>query len=323
MNTKPLSLLLTFALASTAVLRADDKAVNRDQMLKELADIENKHHDAQEGSLNSVLAEVNAAAGSPGAALALYQKAVFQVEYDGKKTGREDFRAWQKKEDPLFHDANFVEALSLRLRYLSLTLQAIEGADRAKLAEPVAAYARELLQFPPDYADTSLRQPPNGEKPGDLIHELFFTSLNDGPIEKSYQIDKQISALKDWSKNPGDAVDILNQNVYPALRKAKSPLLITLWDERIGYESDLADGKNTLADQRERFESDTLPTLQWGRAKDLIVIGRADEGLREMFTIIKTYPLHVDNSKWIKELRDILKGGASDAAPAEQPAPAQ
>ena len=323
----PVLLLLSaslFALFSSLPLRAD-QTLSADQILKQLDDLQKQQTAAQQGSLASVLSEIAAAEGDSQAALVLYQKAVFEVQFNGAKGDNAAFQTWKSDHDLLFHDPSFTSALTLHLRYLELSIEYAKSGDPTPLIDPLLGFLQQLWDFEAKsaadaaaaaaLADTDSNRKGRKSKgmDSDLAQSLLKQGISSSALAKYYQVDSLLSGLKDWEDTPGNDDGILNSTIFPSLRAAKKPALIQIWDQWIDHETDVSK-QDPLTDQQEHFQNETLPKLQWSRALDLLALDRKDEAMTEMLSLIKTYPLHPDNPSWISQLRDIASGKPPQAA---------
>ena len=314
------ALLLLSALFFVLPLRADPP-LSSDQILKQLDDLQKQQTAAQQGSLTSVLAEITAAEGDSQAALALYQTAVFEVQFNGAKGDNEAFQGWKKDHDLLFHDPSFANALTLHLKYLEFSIEYAKSGDPAPLIDPLLGFLQDLWDYQAkgaadaaananvDATDPTRKGKKNRSGGGDtdLGQSLLKQGISTSALAKYYQVDSLLSGLKDWEDTPADDDGILNSTIFPALRTAKKPSLIQIWDQWIDHETE-ASKQDPLTDSQERFQNETLPKLQWARALDLLALDRKDEAMTEMLSLIKTYPLHPDNPSWIGQLRAIASG---------------
>jgi len=292
-----------------------DTPLSAEQILKQLDVIEKQHNAAQQGSLNGVLSEITGAEGDAQAALTLYQKAVFEVQFNGEKGDNEAFQSWKKEHDLLFHDATFTAALTLHLKFLELSIDDAKAGDSASLIDPLLEYLQNLWDFQAKNtadvaadADTPTHKSHKSRVyESDLTQNLLSQGISSSALAKYYQVDSLLSALKNWEGTPSNDDGILNTVVFPALRTAKNPHLIQIWDQWIDHETENSKA-NPLADQQEHFQTETLPKLRWSRALDLLALDRKDDAMAEMLDLIKTYPLHPDNASWITQLRNVATG---------------
>ena len=296
-----------------------DPALSADQILKQLDDLQKQQTAAQQGSLTGVLAEITAAEGDPQAALTLYQKAVFEVQFNGVKGDNEAFQSWKKDHDLLFHDPTFTTALTLHLKYLEFSIEYAKSGDPAPLIDPLLGFLQDLWDYEAkSAADAAANANTDATDPNhksrrskgvdsDLAQNLLKEGISSSALAKYYQVDSLLSGLKDWEDTPANDEGILNSTVFPALRTAKKPALIQIWDQWIDHETE-ASKQDPLTDSQERFQNETLPKLQWARALDLLALDRKDEAMTEMLSLIKSYPLHPDNPSWIAQLRAIASG---------------
>ena len=101
-----------------------------------------------------------------------------------------------------------------------------------------------------------------------------------------------------------------NQVLLPYMRKHRDPRVIQYWDNKILTEKAQASSA-TAAFNTDRFNLTRRPSLLWIRAEDEVAIGQRDQGLTDMYNLVKNFPAHPDAGKWIKELQGLLTNPAA------------
>jgi len=104
----------------------------------------------------------------------------------------------------------------------------------------------------------------------------------------------------------------------PELRTERDQRVIEYWDARIKRESEVA-SKSKLDFDRDKFNTDRMPTLLWKRASDMAIIGFKNRAATDMFNLIRKYPSHPEVTQWMSKLEEMLSPVAPAAAPATAP----
>jgi hypothetical protein len=274
---------------------AQDSAPDKETLLKELETLNTQRQIKLKGDLAAILSEVTSAALSRDGACALYEKAIFAVRYEGKQKDEADFVDWKKGQKENFRSAAFTLALQMHLEYLSYAVQKLNGVESSLLSQPLIRFARQYYTNEMEFLAERKQLEP-----------FLFKPLQDGPFARYYLIENQLSNLQQWEPTPSNAWGILEKTVFPFLRDKKSPEILTLWDERIARDKQQAE-KSPATDHKIRFESQTQPSLYWGRSKDAYAIGQEKAALTEMMNLVRSYPLHPNYETWTNELSLILK----------------
>jgi hypothetical protein len=100
------------------------------------------------------------------------------------------------------------------------------------------------------------------------------------------------------------------------MRKNRDPRILQYWDAKLAAETSAA-SMSAAQFGTDNFNQIRRPTLLWSRAEDMVAIDMRDQGLTQMYTIIKDFPTHPSAGKWIDELQGLLT-----TAPGAAPAPA-
>jgi hypothetical protein len=286
-------LLLASSLLAQSTAPVDVKA-----MLDGLRDLQKKHTESAQSQLSQAVTDFSAAADSENAALAFYIEAVRVTQFVGQAHEETAFHDWKKREAPKLS----APAIRTALRYMVISLQRSAGATDAQILPVLLAYAQDTQFILSSIA---------GE-------EIARQAIGDNIFARWYNIGSQLSSLANWEPSPANIDGIYNQVLLPIMRKTRDPRILQYWDTKIADETSKA-AAATAAFSTDRFNEDRRPALLWSRAEDTIAIGLRDQGLAEMYTIVKSFPAHPSAGKWIDELQGLLTTppGPAAAAPAQ------
>jgi len=296
-------LLLASSVAAQYIAPVDVKT-----MLAGLKDLKEKHTQSSQSQVAQAINDFSAAASSDDAALALYLEAVRVTQFVGQPHEDTAFRDWKKREA----DKLNAPAIRAALGYTTLSLQRAAGGTDEQIFPLLLSYAQDTQSMLPSIAD----------------QEIVHQSVADNIFARWYNLRSQLSGLVNWASSPGDIDGIYSQFLLPYMRKNHDHRIIQYWDDKIADETTKASNA-TAAFSTDRFNQDRRPELLWSRAEDKIAIGLRDEGLAEMYAIVKTFPAHHSAGKWIDELQGLLTapplpatGGTAAATDGSGPAPA-
>lgn len=303
-------------------------------ILQSLDDLQNKQTKASTAQLRQAISDFTAAASSNEAAVGFYANAVQVTRFDGRTNESIAFDNWKKFALPGV-DANGVRAT---LRYMVISLQRAAGATDEQIFPPLLAYAQDTQAdldtpaAPQASATPQVRgmgrrnraereqemqdQGDEGGGGGDFGfggggEDIFNTPINTNVFAKWYNLGEQLGELKDWEMTPSDLDNMYEDFLLPYMRAHQDARIIDYWNDKIARERDRA-SNSAAAFNADAFNATRQPELLWHRAEDRIAIGNRDQGISEMYQIVKSYPSHPAEGKWIAELRNIL---APPAAP--------
>jgi hypothetical protein len=339
-------------LISSSLLAQTAAPVDVQTMLAGLQQIKDKQSVTAKRQLGQTLSDFKAACADDGAAISFYEQAIDVTRFVGRQDADMAFDAWKKAVIPRMNP----DAVRTALWYTTISVQRAAGATDEQIFPSVLAYA-EAVQ--PDLASLLAPvvppgTPPNGQAQGqrgerrgergqlaqqlgpegmqglqglgfgqaDPGEKIMQEEVSQNVFAKWYTLTEQLSGLQNWNMVPADIDGIYTQFLLPIMRKNHDPRILDYWDTKImsarGAASDA-----TAAFNADAYNSTTRPTLLWSRAEDEIVIGQRDQGLNDMYSLVKNFPAHPDAKKWITELEGLLTtpptvaagGGAAPAAP--------
>ena len=238
-----------------------------------------------------------AAANDPRAAVELYVNCVKMVEYDREGRPEADFRAWKENQAKNLSDPKFVESLQHQLRYLALSCQAAETADKAAIFSPLMAHVDNLSR---------LTEMPTGGITQSVANSVFA---------KAYFLENLLGKNENWEPVPINIAGIYSRAILPYLRKENPSALMTAWDKRIEQQTRLVmileekkqeelrglnrdeerRARNARVNQggalkdhsKEEFTMNTLPHLQWGKLKDMFLYVDQVNGAKMMLDFVE------------------------------------
>jgi hypothetical protein len=157
-----------------------------------------------------------------------------------------------------------------------------------------------------------------GGDPGERIME---EDVSQNVFSAWYNVGGQLSGLEDWDLVPADIDGIYEKFLLPIMRKNRDVRVLAYWDNKINI-ARVAASDATASFGTDTYNQTTRPSLLWSRAEDEIVIGQRPQGLTDMYNLVKGFPTHPDETKWITELEGLLTtppavaaGGTSAPAP--------
>lgn len=338
--------LCALALTCPALLAQDGPAVNVQNILRELDQIEAQQKASLQSTKQATMAKLKAASNSGQAAAALYVEAVEAVSFEGKKGKAGQFANWKDSASDAVRSKEMQTVLMMHLKYIVLSIER-RMTDKPELfAPPSLAYAVELYNAEALFfkmgskaesmqieRERGIKQSTqdqetmsNLKKVVELKKEFMDKSIADSVFTKWLRMGAWFPKGDDWEMVPGNISGILEKNVRPFLRKAKNPQVIDTWEFEMKVMADRATA-NGLDHQVTEFNTVTRPRLQLSRANEMAEIGQTNRAISEVYSMIKTYPQHPDFGKWVQRLRELIKtaspGAVSAPAESETPAPAE
>lgn len=268
-------------------------------MLAGLQEIKQKQADSAKSQLERTIADFSAAAADDGAAFNFYAGAVWVTRFVGQPHEQTAFRNWKEGEALKIKPS----AVRTALRYTTLTLQRAAGATDDQIFPPLLAYAEDTLPILPTIED----------------QEIVRTPVGGNIFAKWYNIGDKLSALENWESSPANIDGMYEKILLPVMRRNHDPRILRYWDNKLATETAAASAA-TAAFSTDRFNQTRRPELIWSRAEDEIAIGMRDQGITEMYNLVKLYPSHPNAGKWIDELEGILAPAAPAPAAGGSPA---
>lgn len=293
---------------SAVCAQKDAPAVNADQMLRDLGQLEKKRDESVRSLKSKALATLQPGAANAQTASKLFADAIAATRFDGRDSNALDIAAWNRSNAALLRSHEMQEALQLHLRYLVMALQRGDSNDAAKFAAQSYEYARAL-------ADYQERMDKSGKAPREAL-EILGTPINKSPFVQWLSLAPWLPSGEDWEPSAGNLDKILEKNVRPAWRAEKSPEILQTWDFQMKYEADraTATGSDHAAGQ---FNALRREQMLFGRAQDAASIGMTNRAAHDIFELLQKNPGHPDFSRWATELRRLL-----EPSPTSEPTPA-
>ncbi len=295
-------------------------------MLEGLQQIKQQQATAAKTQLTQTIADFSAASADDGAAQNFYIEAVRVTRFVGQQGEATAFSEWEKNSLPRLNAA----AIRLALRYTTISLQRAAGATDQQIFPVLLAYAMDAQDALPGIeAQQNAPQQQEGNRRGfgrqqgqgggrEEEPRILEEPVSDNIFSKWYNLGGQLSGLEGWEQVPGNVDSIFQQTLLPMMRKNRDPRILQYWDNKIVTERANASSA-TAAFSTDRFNLTRRPSLLWSRAEDEVAIGQREQGLNDMYDLVKNFPAHPDAGKWIKELQDLLT--TTTSAPASSTAP--
>ena len=297
-----------FTAMLASLIMAQQNGFDKAAILKELDKLELTHKEKISVEQKSIKDELGKALTSTKALLELYEGAVFATKFEGEKKDNAEFRKWKNSQEDNLKADDFQAALGIHANYLYLTLLRALGEDEGKMNEALVLHVFKVWTVDGKF---DLHRRANAE--------LLDRPVTQGVLARRFQLGPKLGGPQDkeqdktWEWFPANTDGMLDKTVFPYLRTIKSPVLISLWDKRIGNE--LAHAKRPgLNEKTAQITQQTLPKLHWQRARDLILLGRDAEGFSTMIGILRQNAGLVEFDKYARELHDLLAGGMANSA---------
>jgi hypothetical protein len=269
-------------------------------MLATLQDLKQKQADSSKTQLSQAITDFSAAATDENSALDFYAEAVRVTKFVGQQRAETAFHDWRKNELGKVNG----DAVRAVLRYTTLSLQRSAGATDEQIFPSLLAYAQDTASIAPSLDDQPiLRQP-----------------VSDNIFAQWYNISSRLAGLDKWEPVPGNIDGIYEKLLLPVMRENRDPRILQYWDDKIFAEKEKASAA-TAAFSTDRFNQVRRPILLWSRAEDEVAIGMRDQGINDMYNLVKAFPTHQDAGKWIPELQSLLTAPAATGAPAASGTP--
>jgi len=302
-------------------------------MLAGLQDLKQKQADSARHQLAQTISDFTAAYSDDAAALDFYIEAIRVTRFVGRDDADSTFDVWKKAMTPRLN----AHAIATALRYTTLSLQRAAGGTDAQMFPVLFAYTEDTqahlpsLLALPDAGDQPTPQRGYGERHGERNTEgggpagpdpgerIMEEDVSQNVFARWYDIGDELSQLKDWEPVPANVDAMYQKFLLPIMRKNRDPRLLQYWDNRIISERGVASSE-TAEFSSDHYNSTTRPALLWGRAEDEILIGQRDQGITDMYGLVKAFPAHPDAGKWITELEGLLAPPPAVAAGGTAPA---
>lgn len=315
---KPLHALLALAL-SLIILPSDATELTPEQIqslkarLKSIKDNLDSHITSRNISAGQAFA---AAAADPKQAVELYLNCVKMVDYDREGRPEADFRAWREGQADRIKDPKFVTSLQQQLRYLTLSCQAAESEDKARMFAPLMAYVDSL---------SNLTEMPTGAVTQSVANSVFA---------KAYYLERLLGNNENWEPVPINIAGIYSRTIMPYLRENDPAALMNAWDKRIEQQGRLVAmleekkaeelrglnrdeerrARNNQSNQggaigehsKEEFTQKTLPQLQWGKLKDMFQYIDQVNGAKAMLDFVEANLKHELGEQFYAEFEDLI-----------------
>ncbi|MCB1228672.1 MAG: hypothetical protein KDN19_00300 [Verrucomicrobiae bacterium] len=330
--------------AGTGLSQADnpptltsDQIANIRVQLEEIRMVVDGHVSKVNQSAGSVFRQ---AAQNPKAAVELYVKCYKMVNYERNDRDQAEFRDWEDRQEETFKDPRFLEGLLTQLRYLALSCEAAEADELKDVFPSILAYVDSLSQLT--------------ELPGTIMLQPVDNSI----FADAYRLKELLARNENWEMVPFNIAGIYEKTVLPYLRENDPSRLIGAWDRRIEQQTQMVrlfseleeKGNNReerrMAEARNRqlqqgragnlvkdydqfdFQTNTLPTLQWERLKDMALFVDPVQGVAGMLSFVKSNTEHPKVSEWLDQLGNVVnqigsrREATQTSAPPARPAAA-
>ena len=313
----------------------DGQTVNIGEMLQALRQLREQTALKTKADKQRALQEVSSAAASGESAVNAWEKAVMATQFDGVAKEATAFKAWRDGEGEALKEAECKNAARLYFQWLALTLQRSSGTPVKDMIPSVINYTKELLsdQAAMENLDESMKRE---KEKNDGKQRGMQRKSNDGDVKKMHDsiLNKGLGGsmvvqwlklgewvnVEHWEGTPGNFDGIYEKTILPELRLQRDQRVLEYWDLKIKREGDRA-AKSKLEFEHDKFLTQKLPRLQWGKAGDMATLGFKNRAATEMFGLIRKFPQHPDAGEWMGRLEEMLMPAAPQPAATPATAP--
>ena len=302
------------------------------QMLQVLKALKDQHLAQLKTARDKALRDAQTNAASPSAAVAAWEEAIRETQFEGQPKEGAAFRAWKDKEGESLKEKEVQSAAVLYFRWLVLTLQHAGGKLVKDQLSDVVAYTKDLgndqvamesfvenIKREAELAKTGKHGIRPASKANDAttrqLHDAFLRGLNGSAPVKAMSIEEVLKGDK-WEMNPGNLDGIYNNIILPELRAQRDPRVLDYWDLRIKRAGDSA-ARTKLAYDAEKYTNETRPSLLWNKAQEYAKIGLKNRAIAEMFAVLKAFPKHPEASQWVSDFEAVLMPPVAAPVPAD------
>jgi len=332
MNKLPLLALSLVMIFSAPGVRGADLTPEQIESLKARIAALRENLDGHLAERNQGAAEVFlSAAGDPRQALELYLKCYKEVHFDREGRRESDFREWREGESNRLEDDAFLESLQLQLLYLGLSCQAAEAKETEDVFAPLMSYLDRLSQME------------------ELPNQILLQSVANSIFAQTYYLERLLGENERWEPTPYNLDGIYEKTILPYLREEQPETLMSAWDKRIQQKTRIAVHIEKLKEEelrgmsrdeerralnrqnrqggimqtydRDDFERETLPSLHWGKLKDMFLYVDELTGAKEMLDFVEEKLTHPKGDQWFSEFEALVLGGGSTEPAVDSPVP--
>lgn len=262
-------------------------------------------------------------ANSPVDANAFYLECLKKLRFTDEDKKAEAWRTYLESNDAVINSVYHRAARQMELRYLIMTIKAVETEDRRQLMTSLISFIDDLLKL-------------------DGRAFEYIDSASGSVFCEAYKIENSIDP-GNWEMTPTNISGIYDNAILPQMRQHEDPRLITAWQSKIKHMSAFAivqkEGKDRAqreeardergqrnrrdprltaearpeVDKYEEFQEKTLPELKWAMCQDLAKYGFRDVAIPQMIQTIKEHPTYHGVTSWLNSLEADVRAALADA----------
>jgi hypothetical protein len=237
-----------------------------------------------------------------------YLDTIRTINFDRYDRSGTEYRDWERNNENRLDDDEFIQALRIQLRYLAISSEAATTDDLADVLP-------RLLEFIDGLS--TLDEPP---------HRMLNSPVSDSIFAERYDLQDSLKKReKTWEMEPTRVSGMYDKTILPYLRLENPSQIMAAWDRRLRQEAGFATIRGE--DAEVRFSRETLPSLQWGRLKDMFVYNNRVQAAADMLAHLERNlgpPLHPKTQEWLGEFMGLMEmkaPSATDAPATDTPAP--
>ncbi len=285
-------------------------------LLKQLESLQEQLLESKKDNNAKAIDVFRQAADSDKAAYALFLNCVKSTQFDKEEKRESAFREWKSNNSEFHQSKEHLAILRLQLHFIVATI-AISEAKKFEDALPAINFYLDFFTN----VEKAIIHPRklNGRSIGRL-RQAAGVAVFSTPFAKFYKLDLTITPPSGWPASPREVGGVFDDFLLPYYRSAgKGEMLIATWDKRIAQARSFATIHREEDDLRayNEFIESTLPTLQWGRARDVFSHQNQLAGATAMLGLIKINLSHPGVNAWLGEFTSLVSQGTTSAPTAE------
>jgi hypothetical protein len=278
-------------------------------------------------------------------ALSLYLDCYKLENFDRRDLKATDFLAWKEANEDRLKEKDFVDALTLQLEYLVLTIQAQDITEQKDMGPIVAALQgyipRAMAAIEETVKHTASgaleqknntqgtqnrtgtranavvakgggggRQGPGGGQGtgfavGGNIGNTLRQPVKGSEFARAYLLEEHLKRTQ-WSYSPLDIPDIYEKVIFPYYLEVKPEEIMTQWDNRMNAELGLR--KLTMSETEfSLLAKERQPELMWERANFMLQHNvNPLQAMADLLKVVRENPTHARAIDWLKSLREMV-----------------
>lgn len=306
MKTPVFTTLTLFALGLAPLSAQAEPSVLTDPERQALIDRLDELRDGAKSNIktriDAALAAYVAALSSPQATLEFYISCIESADFKRRGRDAQEFREWKRRNNERLDSDALALALQHQLRWLMLTLKAALEPEAVEMSRGASRALEGIFNDAPNLRGQA---------------GLLGGNVLESPFSRAYRLEEL--KVQDWPRSPLPVAQVFEQVILPPLRSvSRLDELETAWQRRIKYEAfvvasldraenvdddDEDEEEARATEAQERFQTETLPQMQWDMHSDLFASGDPRGAAMRMIDHLEGNLAHSQAREWERDFR--------------------